>query len=333
MDSDVLETVMAFITKNKLLISSVVGSVFSFVLLRRHLAGGVCVSKKRLDGKTVIITGCNTGIGLETAKELSARGARVIMACRDLDRATKASEVVQKFSGNNDISIQSLDLASLDSVRKFAERINKNEEKIDILINNAGVMLCPKWQSEDGYEMQFAVNHLGHFLLTNLLLDKVKKSAPARIINVSSTAHYRGKINFDDINGDNNYSSMAAYSQSKLANVLFTKELDRRLQGTGVTTYTLHPGVINTELVRHVEAWISPLLFKVIFRPLQIFLKTPVQGAQTTLHCALDERLDNVSGKYFSDCVEKQPSKAALNVDDAKRLWELSEEMVAKARK
>ncbi|XP_069116895.1 retinol dehydrogenase 12-like [Argopecten irradians] len=333
MDLDFIETAMSFFAKNKLLISSVVGSVFGFVLLRRHLAGGVCLSKKRLDGKTVIITGCNTGIGLETAKELSARGARVIMACRDLDRATKASETVKAFSGNNDVSIQRLDLASLDSVRKFAERMNEKEEKIDILINNAGVMMCPKWQSEDGYEMQFAVNHLGHFLLTTLLLDRIKKSAPSRIINVSSTAHYRGKINFDDINSDKNYSAMNAYSQSKLANVLFTKELDRRLQGTGVTTNTLHPGVIKTELVRHVEAGFNPFLFNVVFRPLQIFLKTPVEGAQTTLHCALDEKLDNVSGKYFSDCEEKEPSKAAMNMEDAKRLWELSEDMVAKAGK
>ncbi|XP_060076473.1 retinol dehydrogenase 12-like [Ylistrum balloti] len=332
MDSPAIEAAMAFIAKNKVIISSVVGSVLGFVILRRHLAGGVCVSKKRLDGKTVIITGCNTGIGLETAKELSARGARVIMACRDLDRATKACDIVKKFSGNTDISVQRLDLASLDSVRKFAERMNEKEERIDILINNAGVMMCPKWNSEDGYEMQFAVNHLGHFLLTNLLLDRIKKSSPSRIVNVSSTAHYRGKINFDDINSEKDYSPMAAYAQSKLANVLFTKELSERLQGTGVTTNTLHPGVINTELVRHIENRISPMLF-LLFRPLSIFLKTPVQGAQTTLHCALDERLDDISGKYFSDCEEKQPSQEALNMEDAKRLWQVSEEMVANAGK
>ncbi|XP_033757002.1 retinol dehydrogenase 12-like [Pecten maximus] len=300
------------------------------MLMRRFIAGGVCLSNKRLDGKTVIITGCNTGIGLETAKELSARGARVIMACRDLDRATKASNIVKKFSGSSDVTVERLDLASLESVRKFAKGINDNEDRVDILINNAGVMMCPKWQSEDGYEMQFAVNHLGHFLLTNLLLDKIKMSAPSRIINVSSKLHSRGKISFDDVNSDQNYSSLYAYAQSKLANVLFTKELATRLKGTSVTTNSLHPGVINTELKRHVEAWVTPILL-LCLSPVIVFLKTPLQGAQTTLHCALDERLDNVSGKYFSECAEKQPSKAALNVDDAKRLWQLSEEMVAKA--
>ncbi|OWF50392.1 retinol dehydrogenase 12-like [Mizuhopecten yessoensis] len=331
MDLACIEVTMALVVQHKVLISSVVGSVIGFALLRRHLAGGVCVSKKRLDGKTVIITGCNTGIGLETAKELSARGARVVMACRDVKKATEAAETVKTFSGNTDVSIQRLDLASLESVRKFAERMNEKEERIDILINNAGVMMCPKWKSEDGYEMQFAVNHLGHFLLTNLLLDRMKKSAPARIINVSSSAHYRGKINFDDINSDKDYSSMAAYAQSKLANVLFTKELSKRLQGTGVTTNALHPGVVNTELPRHVQARITIIfLLGPIIKP---FLKTPLQGAQTNLHCALDENLDNVSGKYFSDCAEKGPSKAALVDEDAKRLWQLSEEMVANASK
>ncbi|XP_060076471.1 retinol dehydrogenase 12-like [Ylistrum balloti] len=332
MDHTFTESAGLFLTDNKVLISSVVGTVIGFLLMRVFVAGGVCVSKKRLDGKTVIITGCNTGIGLETAKELSARGARVIMACRDIGRASKAADIVKTFSGNSDVSVERLDLASLDSVRKFAGVILKNEERIDILINNAGVMMCPKWNSEDGYEMQFATNHLGHFLLTNLLLDRIKNSAPSRIINVSSSAHYQGTIDFDDINHDKNYSSFFVYAQSKLANVLFTKELARRLQDTGVTTNSLHPGVINTELSRHIQAWMTPLLFRLL-QPLTGFMKTPLQGAQTTLHCALDERLDNVSGNYFSDCTEKKPSKAALNMEAAKRLWQVSEEMVAKARK
>ncbi|XP_033757001.1 retinol dehydrogenase 12-like [Pecten maximus] len=328
MDSHVIEAASVIISDNHWLITSVVGSVLAFILLRRIVAGGVCVSNKRLDGKTVIITGCNTGIGLETAKELSARGARVIMACRDMAKANKASDIVKKFSGNTDVSVQRLDLASLDSVRKFADTINDNEERVDILINNAGLMLFSRLESDDGYEMQFAVNHLGHFLLTYLLLSKIKKSAPARIINVSSNAHSKGKINFDDINSKKDYSILTAYPQSKLANILFTKELSRRLHGTGVTTYTLHPGVINTEISRYVKAWMTPPLF-LFMRPFFIFLKTPVQGAQTTLHCALDENLDNVSGKYFSDCVQKQPSKAALDMENAERLWRISEEMVA----
>ncbi|XP_069116897.1 retinol dehydrogenase 11-like isoform X2 [Argopecten irradians] len=250
--------------------------------------------------------------------------ARIVMACRDIDKAHKASEIVKKFSGNSDVSVELLDLASLDSVRKFAENVNNDEARIDILINNAGVMMCPKWRSDDGYEMQFAVNHLGHFLLTTLLLDRIKESAPSRIINISSFAHYGESINFEDINSDQSYSSIYTYNQSKLANILFTKELAKRLQGTGVTTTAIHPGTVKTELSRYVRAW---------FRPFYIFMKTPLQGTQTTLHCALDERLDTVSGKYFSDCAEKQPSRAAMNMEDAKRLWELSEEMVTKATK
>ncbi|RXN04132.1 retinol dehydrogenase 13-like protein [Labeo rohita] len=178
--------------------------------LRRWLAGGVCRSKARLDGKTVLITGANTGIGKETAVDMAKRGARVILACRDMGRANKAAEEVRKRSGNDNVVVKMLDLNSLRSVRALAKDVQKTEDRLNILINNAGIMMCPHWRTEDGFEMQFGVNHLGHFLLTNLLLDLLKKSAPSRIVNVSSLAHESGKIHFDDINLEKNYETLGA---------------------------------------------------------------------------------------------------------------------------
>ena len=218
----------------------------------RHLAGGVCRSKASLAGKTVIITGANCGIGKETAIDMAKRQARVIMACRSVERGEKAAEEVRRASGSSKVVFQQLDLASLTSVRRFCERVLKEEPRIDILINNAGIMACPYWKTEDGFEMQFGVNHLGHFLLTNLLLDRLKEAPAARIVNVSSIAHAMTKgINFDDINSEKSYSAWTAYGQSKLANILFTRSLARRLEGTTVTTTSLHPGTIRTELARH----------------------------------------------------------------------------------
>ncbi|XP_048828541.1 retinol dehydrogenase 13 isoform X3 [Brienomyrus brachyistius] len=200
------------------------------VTLRIWLAGGVCHSRVRLEGKTVLITGANTGIGKETAVDLARRGARVIIACRDLSRANKAAADIRQRSGNGNVVVKPLDLASLQSVRQLAKDIQENEGRLDILINNAGIMMCPKWKTEDGFEMQFGVNHLGHFLLTNCLLDLLKKSAPSRIVNVSSLAHEKGQIHFDDINLDNDYDPLKSYRQSKLANVLFSRELAARLK-------------------------------------------------------------------------------------------------------
>ncbi|XP_067874332.1 retinol dehydrogenase 13 [Heterodontus francisci] len=307
---------------------SVAVTGIGLILLRRWFSGGVCKSKVRLDGKTVIITGANVGIGKETAQDLAHRGARVILACRDLEKANKTAEEIRKASGNGNVLVQKLDLASLQSVRSFANKILETETRLDILINNAGIMRCPKWKTEDGFEMQFGVNHLGHFLLTNLLLDLLKKSTPSRIVTVSSLAHIRGKIHFDDINLDNDYNPAVSYEQSKLANVLFTRELAKKLKGTGVTANSLHPGVVMTELARHMMPNLS-LWFKILIASIAIVaFKNPWQGAQTSIYCAVAEELDNVSGLYFSDCCAKEPAPQARDDDDAKKLWELSEKMV-----
>ncbi|XP_078673791.1 retinol dehydrogenase 12-like isoform X2 [Branchiostoma floridae x Branchiostoma belcheri] len=309
-----------------------VGVVAGVVLVRKYFGGGVCRSNARLDGKTVVITGANTGIGKETARDIARRGARVILACRDLTKAEATAAEIRRDTGNGNIVMQKLDLASMKSVREFALKVNATESRLDILINNAGIMTCPQWKTEDGFEMQFGTNHLGHFLLTNLLLDKLKNSAPSRVVTVSSNAHMRGgKIHFDDINLEKTYTPYSAYGQSKLANILFTTELDRRLKGTGVTAYSLHPGVIATELARHMDAsfGLGFTLLKPVLRAFMLlFGKRPQQGAQTTIHCAVSEGLEEFSGQYFADCTPKKPSKEAQDDQTARRLWELSEEMV-----
>ena len=299
--------------------------VAGMFLLKKYLSGGVCRSKARLDGKTVIITGANTGIGKETALDLAKRGARVILACRDLDKANTAANEIREASGNSGILVKKLDLASKNSIREFAEGIVKSEPKLDILINNAGIMWCPHWKTEDGFEMQFGVNHLGHFLLTNLLIDLLKRSAPSRVVNVSSYGHRMGQINFDDLNSEKSYSRVGAYSNSKLANILFTRELSRRLEGTGVTANSLHPGAVQTELGRH----LGPAIIAWLLTPIVgMVLKSARQGAQTSIYCAVSEELEGVSGLYFRDCAQKEPASQAKDDGAAKKLWEVSASMV-----
>ncbi|XP_063054776.1 retinol dehydrogenase 12 [Engraulis encrasicolus] len=301
---------------------------FGLLALRKWIAGGTCRSKAHLVGKTVLITGANTGIGKETAQDMARRGARVIMACRDLSRAQHSADFIRRTTRNGNVMVRHLDLASLYSVRQFAKEINATEERLDILINNAGVMMCPRWVTEDGFETQLAVNHLGHFLLTNLLMDLLKKSRPSRVVNVSSIAHKGGKIDFDDLFFDKRpYSSLVSYRQSKLANILFSRELHHRMRGSGITSYSLHPGVIRTELGRHVESWF-PFLRSILMLPSYMFMKTPRQGAQTSIYCAVTEGLESKSGCYFSDCREKQTSPEGRDDVAARRLWEVSARLV-----
>lgn len=280
---------------------------------------------KRLDGKTAIITGSNTGIGKVTAKELYKLGAKVIMACRDVSRANEAmgsiKDEVKDAKDVGELIVKELNLSSFASIRKCAEDINNNENAIHLLVNNAGVMMCPKSKTEDGFETQFGVNHLGHFLFTCLLLPKLIKSAPSKIVNVSSMAHERGRMDWDDLNFEKKpYNAMGAYSQSKLANVLFTRELANKLEGTGVTTFSLHPGIVKTELGRYMDATYfrgARLVARALFSP---FMISPDEGAKTTLYCLLADN-ENESGSYYCNCKLKEPSPLAKNDEDAKKLW------------
>ncbi|XP_031439676.1 retinol dehydrogenase 12, like isoform X2 [Clupea harengus] len=245
------------------------------------------------------------------------------MACRDMERASTALKEVTEASGNQNVIIKKLDLSDTISIREFAELINKEEKQLNILINNAGVMVCPYGKTADGFEMQIGVNHMGHFLLTYLLLDLIKKSAPARIVTVSSMAHSWGTINLEDINSEKSYDKKAAYSQSKLANVLFTRSLAMKLKGAGVTAYSLHPGVVQTDLWRHLNKAQQAVMWMV-----SPFTKTSVQGAQTSIYCAVAPELATESGGYYSDCAPATCSTLGSDDTLAQRLWDLSCKML-----
>ncbi|XP_078062023.1 retinol dehydrogenase 12-like [Mustelus asterias] len=280
-----------------------------------------------MDGKTVIITGASNGIGRETARELAKRGARVIMACRDLEKSEQVAEQLRAAVCNDNIVVYRLDLASLESIHCFAREVTENEVRVDILVNNAGAAIGPREVTEDGFEMQIGVNHFGHFLLTILLLDQLKNSAPSRIINVSSRAHKIGKIRFNDIHMKECYDPLVAYCQSKLANILFTRELSQRLQGTGVTVNALHPGILWTDMTRNMMSH-QPFWVRLLVAPFYFCLKNPKQGAQTTIHCVVAPDLDTVTGQYFSDCEVSEVAYYAQDECTAKSLWDLSFEMV-----
>ncbi|XP_017079301.1 retinol dehydrogenase 13 [Drosophila eugracilis] len=290
-------------------------------LLKGYMQGGQFTKDTDETGKVFIVTGANTGIGKETALEIARRGGTVYMACRDMNRCEKARKDIIQETNNQNIFSRELDLSSLDSIRDFVAGFKKEQDKLHVLINNAGVMRCPKTLTKDGYELQLGVNHVGHFLLTNLLLDVLKKSAPSRIVVVSSLAHTRGAINVDDLNSEKSYDEGLAYSQSKLANVLFTRELAKRLEGSGVTVNALHPGVVDTELARN-WAFFQTNFVKYLLKPMiWPLLKTPKSGAQTSIYAALDPALKGVSGLYFSDCKPKDVAPAALDDKVGKFLW------------
>lgn len=294
-----------------------------------------CTSTVRLVGKTVVITGANSGIGKETARDLYRRGARVILACRNIQKANDAIEDIKtnppskpdrkQFQGNpGELVIYRLDLSSLKSVKECAKNLLTNESAIHLLINNAGVMMCPQETTEDGFELQLQSNYIGHFLLTLLLLPKMQSSGPGcRIVNVSSYLHIYGTIH-NDLNLKELYTPFKAYAQSKLANVLFTKELARQLKEAninGINVYSLHPGVITTEVGRHFSTTIFPgasTIFRVLMRPI---LKNPEEGAQTTIYCSVDEKAANETGLYYKECGVASPQRRARNDQIAKDLW------------
>ncbi|KAL7876857.1 hypothetical protein SRHO_G00035000 [Serrasalmus rhombeus] len=279
-------------------------------------------------GKTIIVTGANSGIGKATAVELLRRQARVIMACRSPERAEQAAQEIRQEAGpeQGELLVKLLDLASLKSVRSFCEEIIKEEPRLDVLINNAGVYQCPYTKTEDGFEMQFGVNHLGHFLLTNLLLDLLKRSAPSRIVVVSSKLYKYAEINFDDLNSEQSYDKAFAYGRSKLANLLFMLELARRLEDTGVTVNALTPGIVRTNLGRHVHI---PFLVKPLFSLFSwAFFRTPEHGAQTSIYLSCSDDVEGVQGKCFADCREEELLPKATDEEVAKKLWDISEVMV-----
>ncbi|CAG4973581.1 unnamed protein product [Colias eurytheme] len=298
--------------------------ILFLVRLYAQLTCGMYREKTRMDGKTVIVTGCTSGIGKETARELAKRGAKVIMACRNLELAEKIKDEIIKETDNEKVLVKKLDLSSFSSIRAFAEDINKSEQKLDVLIHNAGYANSfTKKKTEDGLEMTMATNHYGPFLLTHLLIKLLKKSSPSRIVVVASSLYRLARLNLDNPNPLETFPGYLYYV-SKEANILFTKELARRLEGTGVTANCLHPGLIDTGIWSSVPAPLSWGLNLII----KGFFKTPEQGCQTTIMLAVDEKLGKTTGQYFSDCQESTVSDSASDMGKARKFWEISEKLV-----
>lgn len=275
-----------------------------------------------LKGKVCLVTGSSSGIGKATAKGLAELGGTVVLACRNPERAEAARQEVAKETSNQDVSVGLVDLASLDSVRSFAHDFQQKFSRLDVLVNNAGVYVSKRVVTTDGFESTFGINHLAHFLLTNLLLDLMKASAPSRIVNVSSEAQSRGHIDFDDLQGERKYRGWKSYPQSKLANVLFTYELTRRLEGIGVTVNCVHPGTVRTNFARDNGGFLG--LIVEIFGP---FMLSPEQGARTVIWLASSPEVVHATGKYFAKLSEMRSSRESYDLEVAKRLWDVSSEL------
>ena len=273
-----------------------------------------------IEGKICIITGANSGIGKATAIGLAKMNATLVMLCRDKERGESAQKEIIELTGNNNVDLILCDLSSQKEIRNFAIEFKKKYNNLHILINNAGVMLSKRALSVEGFEMNFAVNHLAPFLLTNLLLDMLKKSAPSRIINVGSGAHRMGKIDFEDLLKKNKKGRpMGLYGNSKLAMTLVSYELSRKLEGSNVTVNVLHPGLVNTNLGRDRSSTSKGFAGK--------FFKSPEIGAETSIFLASSPEVEGITGKYFTKKKEKDSSKKSYNEEYAKRLWEISLEM------
>lgn len=303
---------------------------------------------KDLSGKLVFITGGASGLGQETARAMTAKGARVVIAARDQAKLDEAAAAIKEGSGSDAVETIVCNLASLDSVRACAKEAAERFDRIDLLINNAGVMACPLMRTTDGFEMQFGTNHLGHFLLTNLLMPLVKSGSDKRIVNLSSRGHFFDEVHHDDPNyTGRDYEKWTAYGQSKTANIQFTVGLESRLAGQGIHSYAVHPGGIMTNLGRHMtdedREWMMARIKKNTEKgdgASAPGFKTIPQGAATTCVAATASDLGGKGGVYLEDCnvaaVDDTSEKAgvrsyAINPDNAERLWAISEEMVGES--
>lgn len=290
-----------------------------------------------LSGKKFLVTGASGGLGAETARALASKGASVVITARDLAKAGAAVDAIKSSTGNDDISIEELELGSLASIRSFGERWNGAHDHLDVLINNAGVMACPQGATDDGFERQFGTNHLGHFLLTGLVAPTLVANGSGRIVNLSSRGHQIDDVHLDDPNfEDREYEKWTAYGQAKTANVLHAVELDRRLGGRGVHAFSVHPGVIMTDLARHMEP--------ADFETLQsrnpggtMTFKSVEAGAATSVYGATAPELEGHGGAYLEDCgiapIDAESPDGgvrpyAVDADRAQQLWTLSEQLI-----
>lgn len=277
-----------------------------------------------INEKIILITGATNGIGLVTARELAKMGAQITIVSRNAEKCAQVTEQIKQETGNTKIEYIAADLSTRSGIQHTAHEFKKRHTRLDVLLNNAGAMFVPRQVSKDGIEMTFALNHLSYFLLTILLLDTLKASGPARIVNVSSDSHKNGVMNFDDLQMEKGYSGLAAYSQSKLANILFTYELARKLEGTKVTANTLHPGMVRTGFNKN-----NGLLMKFAMGLLAPFSRKPAEGALTSIYLASSPEVEGVTGKYFDESKPSPSSPASYNRAAAEHLWQVSLEMIA----
>ena len=269
-----------------------------------------------------LITGATSGIGRATAMALAAKGATVVVHGRSREKAEETAHAVSEATGAHTVEPIVADFAELDQVRRMAAEFRTRHSRVHVLVNNAGLVAFDRRTTADGFEAHFGVNHLAPFLLTNLLLERLKASAPARIVNVSSALHARGRIDFDDLQTKRGYRSVGAYAASKLANVLFTTELARRLDGTGVSANSLHPGVVATGLGADASGVVG-----FGWRMAKMFMIKPEKGARTSIYLATSPEVEGVSGRYFDNCREVPTSAAARETDTAARLWQVSADL------
>lgn len=278
---------------------------------------------KTMQGKICLVTGATSGIGLVTVRELARQGATVVLVGRDTNKTQTTVEQIKQQTGNSSVEGLVADLSSQQEIRQLADQFKRRYRQLHVLVNNAGAVYDSRRESVDGIELTLALNHLSYFLLTNLLLDTIVASAPARIVNVASDAHRMAKINFDDLQAKQSYSGFRVYGQSKLANILFTKELARRLQGTNVTTNSVHPGLVATGFARNNSGLLN-VLFGWILRP---FARTPEKGAETPIYLASASKVQGLTGLYFSDKKPVIPTAAAQDMTAAEQLWQVSAEL------
>lgn len=276
-----------------------------------------------MEGKVCLVTGATSGIGLETARALARQGATVVLSGRDQGRGEAALAEVRRTVPDAKLDLMLAELSSLASVRQLARDFQLKYSRLDVLLNNAGIVNDRRQLSPDGFEMTIATNHLAHFLLTNLLLDLLKSSGASRVVNVSSEGHRFGSLDFlDDLQSEHDYSGMKVYGRSKLANILFTRELARRLTGTKVTTNSLHPGVVNTRFGTNTQG-----LFKQLLKLGIPFASSAEKGARTSVYLASSPEVEGVSGKYFIKCKVAKESKVAQDPSAAETLWRKSAEL------
>ncbi len=283
-------------------------------------------SYKPMRGKTCIVTGATSGMGRVTAHALAERGATVIIVGRDPEKGAAMVEQIQHQTGHPVVEFMLADLSSQKAIRQLTEEFRSRHRHLHVLVNNAGALFLTRQESADGIEMTFALNHLAYFLLTNLLLDALKASAPARIINVSSGGHRRGRIDFDDPQGKQRYNGLQAYRQSKLANLLFTYELANRLQGTGVTVDAVNPGFVATNF-GFSNFRLNQGLMSLLIRLYRLAAVSPEQGAQTSIYLAASPDVEGLTGKYFQKQTAIPSSEASYDTAAASRLWQVSAEL------